>query len=219
MWLGLAKRRTLILPSWKGWLILLALVGAFVLLVMKGAYPYLAADSRLPQADVVLVEGWVSDSVIEKAKEELDAGRCTILCTSGVDLERGSSLSQWRDWATLAGESLKAMGVPEDKVLIVPGGTVQRQRTYVSFRKAKEALLERFDQRPLRINVVSEGPHGLRSTLVARKIFGDDAEIGMIPIAPVAYDHTRWWKSSSGIKAIFMELVGSTYERFADSGR
>lgn len=188
------------------------------LFLFRGAYPYLAAESRLPKADVVLIEGWVSDYAVAQAKAELEAGRCDLICTAGVDLEKGSLLMDWKDWATLAAETLKAMGVPEAKILSAPGGASQRHRTYMGFKKAKETLAS-LNKSSLRINVITEGPHGLRSTTVARKVFGDSATIGVISVAPSAYDPKRWWTTSSGLKGVFMELIASTYERFADSGR
>jgi len=218
MWLGLARRRSLILPSWKGWIILLALLAGIILFLFRGAYPYLAAESRLPKADVVLIEGWVSDDAVAQAKLELEAGRCDWICTAGVNLEKGSLLLEWKDWATLAAETLKAMGVPEAKILSAPAGAVQRQRTYAGYEKAKEKLAT-LNKSPLRINVITAGPHGRRSITVARKVFGDSATIGVISVEPSAYDPKRWWTTSSGLKGVFMELVASTYERCADSGR
>lgn len=218
MWLGLARRRTLILPSWKGWLLLVAALLGCACLLLKSAYPYLAAESRLPQADVVLIEGWVSDEAVAQAKQELEDGRCNLICTAGVDLDKGSLLLEYKDWATLAAETLKAMGVPENKILCAPGGAIKRHRTYAGYEEAKEKLAT-LNKNPLRINVITGGPHGRRSVTVARKVFGDTANIGVISVAPSSYDPDRWWATSSGLKGVFMELVGSTYERFADSGR
>jgi hypothetical protein len=168
---------------------------------------------------VVIVQGWVSDHIIAQAKRELDEGRCGIICTAGVDVDKGNMLLGWKDWATVAAETLKRNGVPEDKILIAPGGAQQRHRTYLGFQEAKKKLATWDLPHPLKINVVSEGPHGLRSSIVIRKIFGDEADIGMILIDPASYDPKRWWASSSGAKAILMEFVASTYERFANSGR
>ena len=218
MWLGLARRRTLVLPTWKGWLLLVGAVAGCTFLLLRGAYPYLAAESRLPKADVVLIEGWVSDDAVAQAKRELEAGRCDLICTAGVDLDKGSHLLEWKDWATLAAETLKAMGVPEDKILSAPGGAIRRHRTYVGFEKAREKLAT-LNKTPIRINVITEGPHGRRSITVARKVFGDTATIGVISVEPSSYEPKHWWTTSNGLKGVFMELVGSSYERFADSGR
>ena len=219
MWLGLARRRSVILPSWKGWLILMLLLASLCGVFLKGAYPYLAPDSRHPYADVVIVEGWVSDHIVAQAKSEFDEGRCEIICTAGVDLDKGNMLLPWKDWAIVAAETLKKSGVPEDKILVASAGSQQRHRTYLGFEAAKKKLAVLEIARPLKINVISEGPHGRRSSIVARKIFGDEAIIGMILVEPQAYDPKRWWASSSGTKSILMELVASSYEIFANSGR
>ena len=161
MWFGLARQRSVVLPSWKGWLVLFALLAFVAVLVFREAYPYLTAECRVPKADVVLVEGWVADTVMEQAKREIDEGRCDWICTAGVDLDRGSYLSEYKDWATLAAENLKAMGVPEEKIFVAPGGPSQRHRTYLGHEKAKEKLVM-LERSPLRINIIMEGPKGLR---------------------------------------------------------
>lgn len=219
MLLGLAYRRSLLLPTWKGWLLLIAFGLVATVLLFRGVYPYLAAESRLEKADVVIIEGWVSDQIVALAREELDAGRCELICTAGVDLDKGHLLVEWKDWAILAAETLKALDVPEEKILVASAGGIQRHRTYAGFESAKEKLLALNLPGPIRINVISEGAHGKRSSTVARKVFGATATIGLISAEPLSYDAKRWWASSSGLKAVFMEVVGSTYELFADSGR
>ena len=209
----------MILPSWKGWLLLGSLTALLGTVVLKGAYPYLAPDSRHLHADVVILEGWVSDQIVAQAKREFDEGRCDIICTAGVDLDKGEILLPWKDWANVAAETLKKSGVPAEKILVASAGSQQRHRTYQGFIAAKKKLATLKKPRPLKINVVSEGPHGRRRSIVARKIFGDEAIIGMVLIEPNSYDPKRWWTSSSGTKSIVMELIASTYEIFADSGR
>ena len=218
MWLGLARRRTLILPSWKGWLLLVLLFAVMGFLLLRSAYPYLAPQNQLPDAAVVILEGWVSHGVLAQARRELEEERCQLICTAGVDLEKGEMLLPWKDWATVAAETLKKLGVPDEKIISAPGGPGQRNRTYIGFQKAKEKLaaLEEF---PLKINVITEGPHGRRSLIVARKVFGKDATIGMISVDPPYYDPKRWWASSIGTKAVVTELIGSAYELLAGSGR
>ncbi len=218
MWFGLARRRQLILPTWKGWILFLLIALGVFFLVLRGLYPFLAHDDRLGQADIVIVEGWIPDLVLRLAKEELDANRCDFICAAGVDLDKGHVLSEWKDWATLSAETLKGMGVPPDKLIVAPGGPIQRHRTYKGFEAAK-AKLEALGVSHKRINIVSEGAHARRSRMVAHKIFGKDIAIGMIVADPETYSPASWWKSSSGMKSVVMELIASTFEQFADSGR
>lgn len=218
MLFGLATRRQVILPSWKGWLLLLILAALGMFVFIQGAYPFLAAHDRLPEADVLIVEGWVSDRTLAEAKREFDAGRGALICTVGVDLERGQRLLPWKDWAHVAAETLASMAVPREKLLIVPGGSQQRHRTYVSLRQARE-VLARLPQPPRKINLITEAHHGRRSGMVARKVFGDFATTGVISVAPESYDPKRWWASSTGTKNMLLELMASAHEFLFDSGR
>ncbi|MGB1270825.1 MAG: flagellar biosynthesis protein FlhB, partial [Endozoicomonas sp.] len=75
-----------------------------------------------------------------KHLEEFQAGRCAFICTAGVDLDKGNLLMNWKDWATVSAETLKELGVPADKIIIAPGGPIQRHRTYKGFEEAKVML-------------------------------------------------------------------------------
>lgn len=218
MWLGLAKKRTLLLPTWKGVVVVIVLLMAIIWLVLANVYDVLAIDNRLPTADIVIVEGWSNDTGIKAAIEELNAGRCHSICTIGVALGRGAPLIDYKDFASLAAASLRQAGVASEKIIIAPGGGQLRDRTYVSYVKGKEKLVA---QEPpvTRVNIISEGPHARRSYIVAHKVFGEDYEIGMLIVDPVDYDHNRWYASSGGVKAVFMEAMACAFEWVGDGGR
>ncbi len=216
MFLGLAKKRTMLLPTWKGVLMVLVLLFGIVWLLLANVYPFLAIDNRLPKADVVIVEGWSNDKGVEAAVEELNAGRCEFICTIGVALGRGAPLSEYKDFASLAAATVHKAGVPSEKIFVAPGGDQLRDRTYVSFVKGKAALRERAIKT---INIVSEGPHARRSYMVASKVFGEDFDIGMVIIDPVDYDHKRWYTASAGVKAVLMEAMACAFEWIGNGGR
>ena len=48
---------------------------------------------------------------------------------------------------------------------------------------------------------------------MAKKVFGRETSIGILSIAPEAYDHKRWWSSSEGAKNVLMEAMAFLYER------
>ncbi len=220
MLFGLVRRRQLPVPTWKGFLLIAVIGGLGLWWFLENAYDFLAIDNRLTKADVVIVEGWVPDVAIQQAADELAAGRCEWICTAGVDLDRGDAMGGGaKDWANFAANSLRARGVPDEKLIIAPGGANVRQRTYAGFQAAKKKLEETFGDKAITINLISEGAHARRSWVVARKILGERYEFGMIPVEPSAFDPEIWWKSSSGVKHMLMEGIGFFYEWVGNAGR
>lgn len=218
MWLGLARQRSLIVPSWRGWLLLFGILTLTLFLFTRQAYRFLALNTPLPQADVLLVEGWVSDLALEEAKRIFEAGQCQMICTVGVSLDRGRRLSEWQDWANVAGHTLIRLGIPKDKIMIVPGGNQPRHRTHASFLAARQQFAQ-LPQPPRSLNILTEAHHGRRSAMVGRKVFGSEMQVGVRSTPPQAYDPKGWWRSSAGVKNVIMESIATAYEALRNSGR
>ena len=67
--LGLLQRRQCIVPTWRGWLLLLLVIGLAGVFIVRNLYGFLAVNDPLP-GDILVIEGWSSDYVIEGAVED-----------------------------------------------------------------------------------------------------------------------------------------------------
>lgn len=206
------------MPSWKGWLLLFVASLAAVWWAADRHHAFLAQHAPLDKVDVLVVEGWVTDLAIEAARREWDAGRCQWICTSGVDLDRGEFLSEYRNWAEIAAARLRALGVPSDRIIVAPAGDDQRHRTFQSMVAAKQSL-DQTARNPASVNVLTQGVHARRSRIVAEKVFGVDVSVGVLALPPTSYDPEKWWTTSGGLKEVVMETIAWAYEWLADSGR
>jgi hypothetical protein len=169
-------------------------------------------------ADVLVVEGWVSDPGLERAVREARAGRYSYVVTAGGPLSSGSFLVTHGTYAALAAESLRRLGWPAQTLLVAPAAQTLRNRTYESAVAVRE-LLAKQGLRPRGINVVSEATHARRTWTVYRKVFAGGPAVGVVALPPVDYEAERWWRSSEGVKATLMEGMGWLYEVLWNGGR
>jgi hypothetical protein len=206
---GLLDRRECLIPTWRG-LFLLTLLGViFVVMVGSTIHPFLAVTEPV-SAEVLVVEGWVPDYVLEKTIVEFERHHYRRLYVTGGPLEIGGHLSEYKTYAELGTATLVHMGMNRSAVEAVPSTFVRQNRTYSS----AVALKNRLHQQALRetgINVVSLGAHARRSQLLFQKAFGEDSRVGIIAIENREYDSRRWWKFSEGVRTVVEEFVAYIY--------
>lgn len=213
------RKRTLYLPTWKGWLVLLLLLAGVATLLLRSAHPFLARNVPVAQPRIVVVEGWISDLSLEwVAAEHSGMGAPLLLCT-GVDVPAGSHLLELGSFARLAEATLETLGVPEEGVHACPAGPHKRLRTFAS-AAAVYKWLEANDSLDARILIVTEGTHSRRSLAVYRKVFAQtSAEIGIRSLPSPNYDPEAWWKNSAGMKTVLTEGIAAFDEGLRDGGR
>lgn len=216
--LGTLRRRSLYLPTWRGWLFFLLVLGLGGFLFVRNIYAFLAKEDRMPQADILIVEAWVNDTNIAMAYEEWKAGRCKAVVSAGVEIDQGQMLQEYGNWGELTAARLRKLGVPPENALGRSAGKSQRNRTFSSATAVKK-LIEDKGLPHATINVLTEGNHSRRTAMVFRKVFGDSAKLAFIVAPPDDYDPASWWKTSAGVKSMIMETIATTYEWLGNGGR
>jgi len=214
---GLAQRRTLWWPTWKGWIAILGSAVALAIGFFAWLHPFLAV-TRAENGNILVVEGWISDHAIADAKSLFEERGYEWLVVSGCALPRGAFLQEYKTYAGVGSATLIAMGFPEDSLLSAPAGECERNRTFQSARACLDLLSEK-EIVIKGVDVVTLATHGRRSRLVYKKLFGDFGPVGVYSIAPQSYVPKRWWASSEGLKTTMIELVAFGFERFANAGR
>ena len=181
-------------------------------LMLVTVYPFLAPTQRVPTT-VLVVEGWVHKYTINAAAKEIQEGAYQIVFTTGGPVVGlGGYVNDFQTSASVGADNLKAAGVPEDRVVMVPSRVMGRDRTYSSAVALREWL--RRQDAPLRsFNVLTEDAHGRRTRLLFQKAFGDQVEIGVISVPDPDYDPKRWWRYSAGVREVFGETVAYLYAR------
>lgn len=208
---GLLRPRECLLPTWRGLLVLLLVGAAVAATTLLNVQPFLALTEPVP-TEVLVVEGWVPDYVLEQTVVEFKRGHYRKLYVTGGPIEQGGMLSEYKTYAELGAATLIRMGVSNHALEAVPSASVRRDRTYASALVLKERLQQQAGG-ITGINLVSMGVHARRSRLLFQKAFENDLRVGIIAVGDRNYPPERWWKYSAGVRVVSDELFAYIYAR------
>jgi len=208
---GLLRRRELLAPTWRGWIVLLLLMVLLAVGLIRSVQPFLAL-SKPTNGGTLVAEGWVPDYVLRAAIDEFQRHNYDGFYITGGPLERGAPLSKYKTYAELGAQTVVRLGLESSLVDAVPAPDVRRDRTYASAAALKK-WLARQNRDVRKLTVISQGAHARRTRLVYQIAFGPGTEIGIIAVPDRAYEAGRWWASSNGVRAVINETVAYLYAR------
>jgi hypothetical protein len=162
---------------------------------------------------VLVVEGWAPDYAMQAAADEFKRHHYEKLLVTGIPLERGAPLSEYRTHAELGAAVLLKLGLSTNAVQAVPAIAVMQDRTYAMALTLKR-WMEEHGIAATRVNLMTLGPHARRSRLLFEKALGKGVTVGVTAVPPEDYDPTHWWRSSQGVRVIISEALGYAYARF-----
>ena len=197
--------------EWRG-LLLMMLVGLAITAWLE-AYPFLARQAPVP-AEVLVVEGWMSDDLLLQAAGWAESNGVAVLVATGGPVELGSYLTKWKTYAEMTKARMAKLGLGERfELAAVPAEKVRRGRTRESARalRAAGAAAGAF-------NLASEGPHARRSWRAFRDEFAGQAEVGCVALAPAEYDGEDWWRCSEGVRDVIGEAIAYAYDVLPGGG-
>lgn len=207
---GFLMRKTLWLPSWKGWLLIFGLLVLAGFGAVRGVHPFLAtSDPKL--AEFLVVDGWVPDYALKRGLDISVATHCRYLILTG-GLVSGA-VEPEDTYGRIALQRLKNLGGETEQVRVVDSPAVMRDRTYSSAVAVREWLAAE-GMAPKSITVLTLGTHARRSRLLFQKAFGAKVEVGIISVPDREYDARIWWRSSEGVKEVISEGAAYLYARF-----
>jgi uncharacterized SAM-binding protein YcdF (DUF218 family) len=210
-YLGLLRRRQCLVPTLRGWVLLALSFAALILFAARETRPFLAVTDPVP-GGVLVVEGWVSDYMLEAAIAEFRQNHYTKLFVTGTPLERGAPLSEYTNYAYLGAASLVKLGLSTNDVQPVPTGLTRRDRTYTSALSLKQWWREH-GLAPTKVNLITGGPHARRSRLLFEKALGKGVTVGVIALEDREYDERHWWHYSQGVRVMIGEVIAYAYAR------
>jgi uncharacterized SAM-binding protein YcdF (DUF218 family) len=206
----LFKRKSLWMPTTLGWGIIIAVFAVMTSLIFMHIHEFLAMNSPLQQADVLVVEGWIPDYAIKQAATEYQEKPYSQIITTGVPLEKGSYLLEYKNHAELAAFTLKKIGLEPEKIVAVSSQEVKKDRTYASAIALRQ-WLEKSNSPIATINLFTHDTHARRSWLIFQKALAPKIKVGIISSTPQNYDPNKWWIYSAGVRSIINEIVAYVY--------
>ncbi|NER05825.1 MAG: hypothetical protein F6K17_26145 [Okeania sp. SIO3C4] len=196
------------------WILILGLIIFLITICCFNIYSFLAVTSPI-EADILIVEGWMSDYAVKLAIAEFQQGAYQKLITTGSPIGKGYYLSEYNNFAELTAATLIALGVEPDRVVAVPTPQVVKYRTAASAIAVKEWLTTS-NLKVDSINIYTLGPHARRSWMIYQNVFSPDIQVGVIALEPKGYNPNRWWQSSAGMRTVVGEAIAYFYTRFVN---
>ncbi len=203
------RRRTALLPTIYGWLLLLFLFVFIFWLLLKGTYPFLA-QAKPGNAKILVVEGWIPDHGLKNAIDYYHKNNYAYIIVTGVPITQWTFSSPFSNMAEASVESMRRLFFRDTIYTATIPNTVLRDRTYAT----AVSLNMEFDKwnLPYRdFDLYTMGAHARRSHLMYRKVFNDGRKIGLVVDTDPSFDYAAWYSSSRGFRIVFSELVSYIY--------
>lgn len=210
----LIKRQQVWTLTAQGWVIAIALMISVIFFSISHLYPFLAVTSPI-KADVLVVEGWVTDYAVEQAFTEFKSGSYRQIFTTGGPVERGFYLVEYNNFAAIAAATLKKLGVQPEKVTVVPARDVIKDRTHASAIALRQ--WQAYSNSPIKsMNLLTSDAHARRSWLIFQQVLEPKIKVGIIAAKPVNYNPNKWWTSSEGVRTVISEIIAYIYALFVN---
>jgi uncharacterized SAM-binding protein YcdF (DUF218 family) len=203
--------------SWRGKLLAGAVIFSLAFFVCTEVHPFLAVHHP-KNADLMVVESWItSNYLLKEAAVEFQRGNyrkiLILRSTYPGDDDTEETEPPARFDEKHVSRALANYGVPCQDIATKTYSAVEKDRTYHAALSTKEWIFQ--NGGGIRgINVVTVGPHARRSWLMFDKVFGNDAEVGVVTLQDPTYDPKHWWRTSEGVREILGETIAYVYARF-----
>jgi hypothetical protein len=198
-----------------GWLVVGVVLAVITWLILIKIHPFLA-PVQLVKAEILLLEGWVSDDVIVGAIAEFNQGNYQLLITTGSPLVKGHFLSEYKNFADLTASTLICLGFAPEKIVSIPSPVAKVNRTYVATLAVRDWLLNS-GKSVQGVNIYSYDVHTRRSWLLYQKTLSPGFQVGAIAHYSELYNPDTWWTSSAGVRTILPEAIAYLYARLFNS--
>lgn len=159
---------------------------------------------------VLIVEGWVPDRVMKQVAQVIDEGDYQHVLISGLPLHQGAFLTQYQTHAEVTADSLVALGIERDRIMVINCDHTNHYRTHAAALAIREWIGQQNWQLE-HVNLCTVGAHARRSWLIYQRIFAPQTAIGVITVTDPFYDPDAWWQSSAGFRVVMSEAIAYAY--------
>jgi uncharacterized SAM-binding protein YcdF (DUF218 family) len=205
----LFKRKECRILTWPGKLVL-AFVFLFAFLLFLKFIPAFLSTSKPNKGGILVLDGQMPDFAVKKAIQIFESGDYKYIVTTGGKIQTGYFIAEYKSMAEFTAATFRKLGFEIDKLVVIPGGDIKRDRTYNSALSLKKWMIEN-EENSKQVDVLSVGSHARRSRLLFKKAFDNEKNIGIISIEDPAYNPRKWWESSVGARVVISEALAYFY--------
>ena len=201
----LFRRRSLVVPTLTGWLLILLVLGLGTTYLFRGIADFLTVNEPAGGEHLV-IEGWMNKDELDQALDYFNSkGYQTAIIVGGPITNdfRGIDTS----FAQRAAGYLYGKGLDEARTAVIATPHSAQNRTFLNAVMTREWFYQRGMQ-PQRLDVFSSQVHTRRSRDLYQLAFGESVQVGVIPARQSDFDARHWWRSSGTGKYVAVEFFG-----------
>jgi len=191
-------------------LIAVLIIGAFIGFAAN-LYPFLAPEGESHKG-LMVVEGWIHDFALDEAVTMYRAGNYSKIVCTGVPIETGSYIQQYKSYPEMTAARLEKMGIDPAEIVVAVADYEKKDRTYLAAVALRQAFMA-YNVEETNLHLITTGPHGRRSRMLFQKALGDDYNIGITCLDEYAYDRGNWYTCSEGVRSVLGEFIAYTYAK------
>ncbi len=195
-------------PTRWGFLLIFILLAILVVGVISTLYPFLAQNAPVPQAELIIIEGWLPDAEFAQMVANTEPG--VLFVTTGGPIQFGGSLFDEKTYAEVTTVRLQKLGIFSEAILTVSAPDTATDRTYTSALAVHRALEEN-DLLGRPANLYTLGAHSRRSFLLYRLAFDSEGSLGVVSLENEELDLRRWCRSSLAFRQVIGEWLAWLY--------
>jgi len=197
--------------GWKCWILLFLVLVLSLAVFLVNAHRFLAVTSRVPDADILVVEGWSADVVGQEAVREFRKGNYQHLLISSLREDTGPGEKANNGQKTSVADYMISLGIPEDRIMECSAPMTDNHRSATMARGVRD-VLRRGGIKSKGVNVMAPATHARKTWLVHRRALLPETPVGIIAVLPGVYDPARWWMDRQAAKWVLKNYVGLFYE-------
>lgn len=165
-------------------------------------YSFLAMNKPV-HGEILIIEGWIPRTFLEEASTVFGQGSYNLLIIIGSPSEEQADNSLTHQFK----KELVLLGVPEEKIKIVPVGQSKGSRTF-SRAKAASLWLSKITPPVEKVDVFTASVHGRKSRLLYKRALGETVQVGIISGGSAKAGGAFWVRSKYMIYRVLRNTVG-----------
>lgn len=208
---ALTKEHTGRKPTWLARLLIVVIIIGVSIGFAANLYPFLAPEGE-PHEGLMVVEGWIHDFALDEAVIMYRAGNYSKIVCTGVPIETGSYIQEFKSYPEMTAARLKKMGINPAEIVVAVADYEKKDRTYLAAVALRQAFMA-YNIEETNLHLITTGPHGRRSRMLFQKAMGDDYNIGITCLDEYTYNQKDWYTCSEGVRSVLGELIAYTYAK------